>query len=441
MNVDPAGERRRRLAFVAAVSAGAAALACVFFVAGFRGILYDSFHYFTLSRIVSSEGLWNFFSRVRTYGYPLFVAAATGFSDTSPEATRSLVAAAQVLIYLGTSLYAARVAERVFGSRRFFYATYAVMAFNPIALIHATELLSDLLSAVLVALALFGALGRGETKLRAFLVFLAAGLSIAVRPANLAALPALALLWLMRARLYREPAVSSLALGALAVALALLPQLHGNVKAYGEWTPLLVDRLYGDQTVWGMAILKYGTLVGPGQAPGLVYRNPFYPEGVASPGQFLRERPLGYLATLALHGFALVDQDLPFTYVTNPRPAWRWPLSLANYALLFLSGLGLAILLSRERKTPPGLYAVGATLAGLALLAVYLPVAVENRFSLPLYMILPPAAVFAALWLAARRSGTIVGVAIAGGGFIAVCVQLSLWLTRQAPALAGLATR
>jgi hypothetical protein len=84
---------------------------------------------------------------------------------------------------------------------------------------------------------------------------------------------------------------------------------------------------------------------------------------------------------------------------------------------------------------------VGATLAGLALLAVYLPVAVENRFSLPLYMILPPAAVFAALWLAARRSGTIVGVAIAGGGFIAVCVQLSLWLTRQAPALAGLATR
>jgi hypothetical protein len=114
---------------------------------------------------------------------------------------------------------------------------------------------------------------------------------------------------------------------------------------------------------------------------------------------------------------------------------------LANYAFLFLSGLGLALLLARERRTPAGLYAAGATLFALALFAVYLPVAVESRFSLPLYLILPPAAVYAVLWLAARRSGTIVAVAIAGGGFIAACVQVSLWLSQQASDLAGLAAR
>ncbi len=423
------------------MSALAAALAYVFLFAGFRGVLYDAFHYLTLSQIVSTEGLWNLFSRVRAYGYPLFIAAATGFSDPAPETVRALVAAAQVLVYLAACIFAARVAERVFGSRRFFFGTYAVMALNPIALIHATELLSDLLSAVLVGLALFGSLERGETSRRAFLVFLAVGLSVAVRPANLAFLPALVLLWLLRARLYREAVAKTLALGALAVALALAPQLYGNVKAYGEWTPLLVDRLYGEQAVWGIAILKYGTLVVPGQAPQLVYRNPLLPDGVSSPREFLRQRPAGYLATLALHGFALVDQDLPFTYVTNPRPPWRWPLSLANYAFLFLAGLGLALLLARERKTTGGLFAAGATLFTLALFAVYLPVAVESRFSLPLYVILPPAAVYAVLWLAARRSGTIVAVAIAGGGFIAACVQVSLWLSKQAPALAGLAGR
>jgi len=96
------------------------------------------------------------------------------------------------------------------------------------------------------------------------------------------------------------------------------------------------------------------------------------------------------------------------------------------------------VLLFEGRKTPARLYGAGAALIGLACVAVYLPVAVENRFSLPLYVLLPPAAVYAVGWLAGRRSGSIVALAIAGGGFVAACVQISLWLTKQAPYLAGL---
>ncbi len=99
--------------------------------------------------------------------------------------------------------------------------------------------------------------------------------------------------------------------------------------------------------------------------------------------------------------------------------------------------MGLTVLLLRERTTPAGLYGAGAALLGLALFAVYLPVAVENRFSLPLYVLLPPAAVYGVAWLSERRSGTIVALAIAGGGFIGACVQISIWLTKQAPYLAG----
>jgi hypothetical protein len=428
----------RRFAFVAAVSVAAAALAAVLFHAGFRGVLYDSYHYWVLSQIVSTEGLANLFSRVRGYGYPLFAAAATGFTAPSPEATRALAAAAQFLLYLGTCFYAARVTERIFRSRRAFFATYTVMALNPIVLIRATELLSDALSASLVGLSLFVSVEPDRPSRRALLAFLAAGLAVAVRPANLALLPALGVLWLLRGRQYQEPALRHLALGALAVAVTLLPQLLGNIKAYDEWSPLPAGHLYRDQVRWGTRILKYGTLVVPGQEPTLVYENPLRPEGVDGPREFLRRRPVAYLRTLGAHAFAMIDQDLPFTYIQNPRPAYRWPLSLGNYAFFYLAGLGILVLLFEGRKTPARLYAAGAALLGLACVAVYLPVAVENRFSLPLYVLLPPAAVYAVGWLSARRSGTVVALAIAGGGFVAACVQISLWLTKQAPYLAGL---
>jgi hypothetical protein len=426
----------RRVVFAAGVSAAAAVMAWAFFRAGFPGVIYDAFHYYTLSSIVSVEGLWNFASRIRMYGYPLFVAAATGFSDPPPDVARGIVAVVQVAFVLAAAFYAARVAKRVFRASVFFEATYALIVLNPITLIRATELLSDSVSSVLVGLSLFVSLEEGWTKRRAVLAFLSAAASTAVRPANLAILPALALLWVLRARLYgeRRQLAGSLALGALCVALVLLPQLHGNVKAWDAWTPLLVERLYGAQAAWGTAILKYTTLVVPGREPELVYPNPMRPEGVWSPGEFLRERPLGYLKTLGAHGFALVDHDFPYAYVTGPPPAWRWPLALANYTFLFLSAFGLAALLAdrKVRNTPAGLYASGAALYSLALVAVYLPVAVESRFSMPLYFLLPPAAVYAVAWLSGKRSGTILAVAIVGGGFIAAGVQLSRWLSKLA---------
>jgi hypothetical protein len=439
VHTDPLNSRRRP-AFVAAVSAVSAGLSTLFFSAGVRGLWYDSYHYFALSQIVSSEGLWNLQSRVRTYGYPLFVSLCTGFAAVDADTARALVFAAQLLLYLAASLYAARVAERVFGSARFFYGTYLVLALNPIVLIRSTELLSDTLSATLIFLAVLVSIERPHPARRVFLAFLCAGLAAAVRPAALVVLPALAVAWIVRARLYREPFLRRALPAAAAVALALLPQVILNGRAYGHWSPLPVERLYGEQAGWGMSILKYATVVRPGVDPRIIYGNPLAPKGVARPGEFFESRPAGYLKTLAMHGFALFDQDLPFTYVTNTRPWYRWPLSLANYAFLYLAALGLAVGLGRRHcPEEERVYFSAALLSSAALVAIYLPVAVESRFSLPVYMVLSPAVVFSTTWLAARRSGTALVLVIAGGGFIAICVQLSRWLSAQAPALASLA--
>jgi hypothetical protein len=429
----------RRAAFVAGVSLTSVAAACGFFLAGFRGIRYDSEHYWILSRIVSSEGLASLCSRVRTYGYPLFLSIVTGGAEVSTGTARALVFAAQLLIHLAVAFVAARAAERAFGSPHFFYGTFLLLAWNPFALIHATELLTDSLSASLLTLSLFSSLTPGAPGRRAFGAVLWAGLAVAVRPANLVVLPALGIVWILRARLYGEPLRRAILPAALAVALALSPQMVSNGRWYGRWTPVTVDALYADQTVWGMAILKYGTLVMPGRPPQLVYRNPFYPPGVSRPAEFLRRSPRNYLATLGLHAFALFDQDLPFTYVRNVRPAYRWPLSLLNYAYLYLCIVGLVIGLGRSRGAAPSvrLYFWSAAIVCAAYVVLYLPVAVETRFSLPVYLLLAPACVFAIAWLSQRRSGTIVAMTIAGAGFLAACVQISLWLTRQAPALAS----
>ena len=441
----PPPDAAGRWVFVAAVTLLASGLACLFFFTGFREIRYDSYRYFMLSRMISKNGLWNFHYRLSSYAYPLFVSLCTTLLPRSPAATRALVFGPQLLITLATCLYAARVAERVFGSRRFFRGTYLATALNPIALIHATELLTDLLSAVLILLSILPTLERGHPVRRAACAFLAAGLSVAVRPANLVVVPALALVWILRTRLYRETALKTLVFGAAMFALPLLPQLYGNVTGYAAWTPLLADRLYGKQVGWGMSILKYGTLVLPGREPQLYYRNPFYPAGAASPAQFFGQRPAGYLATLAAHGFALLDQDLPFTYITDVKPWYRWPLSLCNYAFLFLAllGVGVGLRRLRERSPPVALYFVATLAIGVSYVAIYLPVAVENRFSLPLYLILAPAVVFAFAWLAEtitrHRTATLLTVSLSGAVFLAACVRLSLWLSAQAPALARLA--
>ena len=386
-------DEARRWVFVASVTLLACGLACFFFFHSFREIRYDSYRYYMLSRMISNAGLWNFHSRSTCYGYPLFVSLCTMFVPRSPAVTRALVFGAQLVITLATCLYAARVAERVFGSRRFFHGTYLVTALNPILLIHTTELLTDLLSAVLILLSVLPTLERGHPVRRAGCAFLAAGLSVAVRPANLAVVPALALIWILRTRLYREGALKSLAFGAAMAAAAMLPQLYGNVTGYAAWTPLLAERLYGMQLGFGMSILKYGTLILPGQEPQLVYRNPFYTDGIASPAQFFHQRPAGYLATLAAHGFALLDHDLPFTYITDVKPWYRWPLSLCNYAFLFLAllGMGAGLRRIRQHSPPVVLYFASAVTIGSAYVAVYLPVAVEIRFSLPLYLLLAPA--------------------------------------------------
>ena len=224
--------------------------------------------------------------------------------------------------------------------------------------------------------------------------------------------------------------------------LPFAPQLYANYRAFGRVQPLLVQSLYRDQTHWGMAGLKFGAALWPGGGPQLLYENPLY-RSEANPRIFLRERPLAYAATLGLHLFAMFDHDFVLTYSIVPRPWYRWPVSIVNYAFLFLCLAGIVLFLRRGRslKEPEGFAGFGLLFASAASVSIYLPTLVESRFSAPAELLLTPFLVLAvaqAREVAARgnRRG-LIALAVAGALFVGSCARLSSWMAAQAPRLAA----
>jgi hypothetical protein len=239
---------------------------------------------------------------------------------------------------------------------------------------------------------------------------------------------------------------------ALLVMLVLpfVPQMVVNARAYGVPHPLLTTDLYAANTAIGMQTAKYGTVSITGVPARLYYTNPFKPTGQPeSLGQFLTQEPLRFIATLAVHGLAVFDQDFPFTYITDLTPWYRWWLAVPNYLFILGGGVGLLVGL----RWPPGddpaqrgrsrlTFGVLGAAAG-AMFGIYLPSAVECRFSLPLYPLLAAPFVLVVERLAAQRSGRSawLGLALVGAAlWVGVMVSFSLWMDQQAPALVAART-
>lgn len=427
-----------------AATLAAVAFASLCFVRGFPTPIYDSFGYWFLADSLRLHGLAGWPAAYRTYGYPLFVALVTGFRGLPPEETRLLVFGAQLLAHLGGCWLVSRRIAAVFRSETAGRWAYALSALNPVLLLHTTELLSDLASAVLLQLAVAFSwrlpppdASARKTNLQAFLSFVCAGAAVMVRPANALAVAALGTAWLLRAWRWRELRAAVLAAALAGLIPPFLPQMLINHRLSGSLNPLIPSSLYREQQLWGLTTLKYATLVIDGKSPGLTYVNPLY-RGETTPGAFLLRHPAHALGTLALHAFALIDQDLPFTYIAQLRPWYRWPLAVVNFALLYLAALGLLLAAARLLRRRPveldeGDFALVSTaLVGAAYLAVYLPVAVESRFGIALEALMPPLLVAAIAWLARprRERGRSRGLAIAVAPiFIGACMLLSAWLT------------
>ena len=285
-----------------------------------------------------------------------------------------------------------------------------------------------ILAAVALAWRMPGAPRPGGRAFREALPsFVCAGLAVAVRPVSLAAAAGLVAAWALRTARWREPRAPVLAAGLVGLLAPLVPQALARRAQTGAFLPLVDSGLYRDQAAWGMRALKYGTLVMDGRMPFLLWTNPLY-RGAATPAEFAARDPLAYVGTLFLHGFAMVDRDLPFTYVTDLDPWYARPIAVANLLLLGLAVAALAAvaarLVRRRALDEPGFAAAAVVLVGGASLAACLPVAVEARFGAPVQALAPAAIALGLAGLrgpeAARtRRAVLAGAALlAGGGLV-----------------------
>jgi hypothetical protein len=444
--------RRSRWPFIA-IGFISVLLGALLFVADGQGVYHDAFNYYTLAQLIATGGLFGYsinpaatgpylpvLLQVKPNGYPFLLSLVGLFSTFDPERLRVVVFGLQLCLYILICRSAAARLARIFDSRRLEVCVFAATALNPWLLVQTTEMLSDLVSAALVYLSVVLALpvpARGGARPRdAVLSCFLGGLSTTVRSANVAALGALGLIWIMRWLLFRNINLRLAPLMLVAAIAPFTPQVVNNVLAFGSTSPFVARNEYATDLDFGARTLKYLTVIDPTEKLQWVYANPLLPEDTITADEFMRRAPLGYVATLALHGFTLLDQDYPLTFVTSLHPWYRWPSSLGSWLYIGMSCLGLWVGLRKSWQPVPNPRAfalLAVTITCLACLAIYIPPHVENRYSLPLYPLLGLPFACALLWVysllrAHRLRAT--GWVVAGmTTFVGGCAALSAWVS------------
>ena len=424
------------------------------FVYGGQPVFGDGQGYFDYGQLVATVGPKAFVSQIRTYGYPYFLAGIMRVVGQDVEDVQAATFLVQLGLLIAACWIGARRLEGALGTDGIGQVIFAVTVANPFLLIASVQVLTDLPAAVLAYLGIVLSLPQrrpepaGRVAVLAAGALLCTGLAVMLRPTNLLMPGVVACIWIARAVISRDVPWTVLPLGLAAFVLPFVPQAWSNYRAFGVPHPLVVaSGVYWDNVLWGLMYLKYVTLFIPDVTNSVYYENPFWPPGTTV-GEMVREHPAAYLATLAVHAFATVDQDFPFTFVREVDPWYRWPLSLLNYLFLLGAGVGMVLglrgtagqpkdALLRQRVT---LLAFG--LAGLAFWAVHLPTKPESRYALPLYLLMAPPFALAAVWLAAAlptagaRRLTLGALAVAV--WVGLCAAASIWIQNQAPVLVAL---
>jgi hypothetical protein len=407
---------------------------------------FDAQNYFDIAADIDRNGLFSkfYYSDIRTYGYPLFLAALLRAADLSGIAVGCLMFEAQLALYLLAAYLVRREIARL-------WPTFAVWAFigivlNVFALSYTPESLTESvsLSLILVASACWLALLFGPTTWRAVLAgSIAVGAAVMVRPANLFALftwtVAVAAVCIARRPKARALAAIIVAL-LVGVLVPMVPQYLNNVRHYGQHTALVAAPLGYNQQIWGVPFLKYATALPPVPNPSIFYDNPFAKAGPVDaerPFAWYAQYPLAGSLTIALHIFNMLDQDLLFTYSRDLDPWYRIPLGILNHALVATALVGIALLVARARRDRLYALAAGAVIAYVVShIALHATTAVEMRFGLPLLLLSGPAAIAAVRELARAQVSWLAPLAaIVILGYTAAALVLSDWVRHQAPSI------
>lgn len=412
---------------------------------------YDEPQYLEAGRGIFENGFFSAYPHadLRTYGYPLFLAAVSAIEsffgkDYFPP--RALLTILQSLVYFCAAFFIRGRMIRLLG-RKTGSAIFIFLCLNVFNLIYLCFALTETLSNVslFLAVTIIGELifsnSVTSARKKLGLLGLLCGLSLMIRPANLFLVASVVAILLVFVRA-KKIKPQGLYLFALSFLLLLLPQVVNNYRNYGRATPLTTYGLFSVQMQGAALFLKYATSIAPDSAPGIQYANPMHPGGNIRTSRFLFSSPLVIPFLTGIKFFALIDQDLMFPYNRSLTPWHRWPGTLVSLTLV---GFGLAavfqvlrslkkrgILIRPEQWSDRETLFFSLCMVCLFSYVLYSQSAVESRFGLPLLSFLGMFAIIAWMDESVRFRMNRIGVIflivwIAGGAVV------SEWLQCQSP--------
>ena len=405
---------------------------------------WDATQYLHMGREIAERGMFSKIQgyEMRPWGYPVLLSLVLRAADATGVSFVALLFELQLLAYVTVAYYlrsalvpASPVAARI---------AFCGLLVNFYVLIYMPESLTESVSLTLLVLAA----GFWVTLWRRGLAVtplvaggLTIGFALMVRPANLF-MVAVWLFGIAVVALRQRPGALRAAIYAgmmlVFLALPITPQIRNNIVHFGEATPLVTFDIGQMQQIFGIVNLKYATAMPPVPEPAVHYKNPLYDGSDLTKGSALAwyvAHPLAGVATIALHTFNLVDQDLLFTYSRDLTPWYRVPLGIVNHAVVALGIVGLVLLGQRVRNAKEARWR-DAYVVLLALMvtnwAVYVWTAVEMRFGSVLLLVLFPLAGYAAMRLAAVNSMKVkAGVVCGIAAYVVLAMLLSGWVREQ----------
>ncbi|MFJ7736041.1 hypothetical protein ACIQ2D_06805 [Lysinibacillus sp. NPDC097287] len=357
---------------------------------------HDEVGYFNFAKDIQNLGLFEIQNELRTYLYSFIISLFLVVSSSEDAfISKILMSIFQYGVYLYTIFFlAVKSIERfkVENQKKVFLFITGFGLLNPYLIQSTTLFLTDILATCFSVLAIVIVQFCDNTKFRNnFIAFILIYSAIMIRPSSLIFLPIILVLIVYKIVKYSERRKKRLfvecAFAAIISTFVFLPQLYMNVTKFNDFTPLIHENLYENQSKWAVEMLKYGTVVIQDEQPQLYWANPIQSEEDIGIYELIYKDFFVFIFVYVVHVFGVLDWGYIDTYINDFYPISRILGSGFLYFIWILIFYGIFKVI---RKKEIDFQFIGLLVSAICYTLFVASTAIESRFGYPIFLLLLP---------------------------------------------------
>ncbi|MGG2053016.1 hypothetical protein ABFY48_01360 [Lysinibacillus pakistanensis] len=357
---------------------------------------YDEVGYFNFAKDIQNLGLFEIQNGLRTYLYSFIISLFLVVSSSEDVfISKILMSFFQYGVYLYTIFFlAVKSIERfkVKNQKKIFLLIIGLGLLNPYLIQSTTLFLTDILATCFSVLAIVIVQFCDSTKFRNnFITFILIYSAIMIRPSSLIFLPIILVLLVYKIVKYCKSRTKRLfvecAFAAIISTFVFLPQLYMNVTKFSDFTPLIHENLYENQSKWAVKMLKYGTVVIQDEQPQLYWANPIKTEEDIGIYELIYKDFFVFIFVYVVHVFGVLDWGYIDSYINNFYPISRIVGSGFLYFIWILIFYGM---FKAIRKKEIDFQFIGLLVSAICYTLFIASTAIESRFGYPIFLLLLP---------------------------------------------------